>query len=57
MASHASGVHIAQQSHLRWAQMSNVDNQNETPLDLDATEVELAEVELMLERLDTPSNH
>ncbi len=37
--------------------MSNVDNQTETPLDLDATEAELAEVELMLERLDTPSNH
>lgn len=37
--------------------MSNVDQHNEAPLDLDATEAELAEVELMLERLDTPSNH
>lgn len=57
MASHASGAQIAQQGHLRWPHMSNVDNQTETPLDLDATEAELAEVELMLERLDTPSNH
>ncbi len=57
MAKYASGAQIVQQSHLRWPHMSNVDNQTETPLDLDATEAELAEVELMLERLDTPSNH
>jgi hypothetical protein len=57
MAKYASGAQIAQHSHLRWAQMSNVDQHNEAPLDLDATEAELAEVELMLERLDTPSNH
>ena len=42
--------------HLRWAEMSDVSNQDEAPLDLDAIEAELAEVELMLERLDTPNN-
>ena len=36
--------------------MSDVSNQNEAPLDLDAIEAELAEVELMLERLDAPNN-
>ena len=36
--------------------MSDVSNQNEAPLDLDAIEAELAEVELMLERLDTSNN-
>lgn len=36
--------------------MSDIHNQNESPLDLDAIEAELAEVELMLERLDMPNN-
>lgn len=36
--------------------MSDIHNQTESPLDLDAIEAELAEVELMLERLDTPNN-
>ncbi|MFZ9191951.1 MAG: hypothetical protein ACO3D1_05920 [Ilumatobacteraceae bacterium] len=38
--------------------MSNTphDNQSELDVDLDAIEAELAEVELMLERLNEPSN-
>lgn len=36
--------------------MSDVSNQDEALLKLDAIEAELAEVELMLERLDTPNN-
>lgn len=36
--------------------MSDTDDRHDEPIDLDAIEAELAEVELMLERLDKPSN-
>jgi hypothetical protein len=35
--------------------MSDTSNQHDEPLDLDNVEAELAEIELMLERLDKPN--
>jgi hypothetical protein len=36
--------------------MSDARDQRDEPIDLDAIEAQLAEVELMLERLDTPND-
>lgn len=36
--------------------MSDDGEKYDTPVDLDAIEAELAEIELMLERLDTPKS-
>lgn len=38
---------------LRLATMSDAANQHDEPIDLDAIEAQLAEIELMLERLDS----
>jgi hypothetical protein len=35
--------------------MSDTSNQHDEPLDLDEIEAQLAEIELMLERLDKPN--
>ncbi len=55
MARHTSGAHSASKRHLRSYTMSDNSNSESTPIDLDAIEAELAEVELMLERLNAPN--
>jgi len=54
MTGHASGAQRHKLGRLRLAKMSDTSDQHEETVDLDAIEAELAEVELMLERLDKP---
>lgn len=56
MARHASGAPRSSECHLRSYTMSDSSSSESTPVDLDAIETELAEVELMLERLNEPNN-
>ncbi len=56
MARHASGAPRSSERHLRSYTMSDSSSSESTPVDLDAIETELAEVELMLERLNEPNN-
>jgi len=52
MTDHASGARDRRRSRLLCSWMSDTSNQHDEPLDLDEIEAQLAEIELMLERLD-----
>jgi hypothetical protein len=55
MAKHPSGALRDSKRHLRSGGMSDNSTDQSAPLDLDAIEAELAEVELMLERFNAPN--
>ena len=55
MTGHASGARGQRTSRLLWSLVTDTSDQHEEAVDLDEIEAQLAEVELMLERLDKPN--
>ena len=55
MTGHASGAQVHRRSRLLLSLVSDTSEHHDEPVDLDEIEAQLAEVELMLERLDKPN--
>lgn len=55
MTGHASGAQQQRRSRLLLSLVSDTGEHREETIDLDEIEAQLAEVELMLERLDKPN--